>query len=422
MSFRACIENAIKAGSLSEEKGRNVMEEYDRALERARVEGLEEGAAHGRAADEAFQATTKLNADKRVRKIHEMQRASELWDRIHNSTKPESEMINVLQDLDLNFRSVQGMLRARMNGLIEKYSPKKAGFQLPVRDLDNIVYEKLREQSRPRRSQSLNNWRTPLRIRLKRRASGRICMARRSAEPTLYHSAEAGRGEGSGRAGRHLVRDHIENADWSIMKSRGLPIPPEQREQLLREMYRGIISDGFDDPAARQTRGITLINRLDRDRFLYYKDADAWLDMQKKYGTGNVYEQIIHLTDSMARDISLLKVLGPNPDSMKEFVKAAAGHKASEIDLAAEPGKRNRVDTVKRKFSLFDNMYKLFTHKIASTQGNWGVNLVATVRTVAANALLGGSLIPSVGGDLANSKTAAMLFQMPEMKIFPAVS
>jgi hypothetical protein len=417
MSFKLCIQNAIAAGSLSEEKGRNVMDEFDRALEQARLDGMEEGAAHGHAADEAFKATTKLNADKRVQKIHQMQRASELWDRLHRTDKPNSEMINVLQDLDLNYRSVQGMLRARLNGLIEKYSPKKAGWQLPVRDLDNIVYESY-EASRGRGDPESQQLADAIKDTIET-ARNWANMYGATIEPNPHYIIPQKQDAVKARAVSEdtWVRDHLEHSDWSIMRSRGLPIPPAQREQILREMWRGIISDGFDDPAARQTRGITLINRLDRDRFLYYKDAGSWLAMQKKYGTGNVYEQIIHLTDSMARDISLLKVLGPNPDSMKEFVKAAAGHRASEIDIAANPGKRVAVDAVERKFTLYDNMYKLFTHKIASTQGNWGVNLIATVRTVAANAMLGGSLIPSVGGDLANSKTAAMLFKVPEMKI-----
>lgn len=418
MSFKLCIQNAIETGRLSEDKGKSVMEEFDRALERARLEGLEEGAANGRAADEAFQNTTKLNADKRTQKIHQMQRASELWDRLHNTNKPEKEMIEVLQSLDLNFVTLQGLLRGRLNGLIDKYSPKMGGLVLPIKDLDNIVHASYKE-SRGRADPESQAFADAVKETIDT-AVNEANMYGATIEknpnyilPQKQHAVKA-------RAVSEdtWVNDHKDNVDWSIMRSRGLPIPPDQREEVLRQMYRGIISDGFDDPASRRAHGVTLINKLDRDRFLYYKDSDAWLAMQKKYGTGNVYEQVIHLVDSMARDISLLKVFGPNPDSMKEFVKDAAGHRASEIDAIAKPGKRTRVKTVERRFGLYDDMYKIFTHKVPSTEGNWAVNLWATGRTVTSNALLGSTVIPSIGGDLANSKTAAMLFNIPEMKIF----
>jgi hypothetical protein len=165
-----------------------------------------------------------------------------------------------------------------------------------------------------------------------------------------------------------------------------------------------------------QTKGVNLANRLNRDRFLYYAGGDAWNAMQKKYGAGNVHEQVIGMIDAMAKDISLLMKLGPNPESMKSFVNKEALGRGAELDAAAGANQRKELSTVKRRLAVMEDEYNIHARHVPTLEGNGPVQAFASVRSLAVNALLGSIFIPSFISDTFNARAVNNLFNMPTAK------
>jgi hypothetical protein len=214
------------------------------------------------------------------------------------------------------------------------------------------------------------------------------------------------------------VQDHIDNLDWEVMRFGGKEIPVGERAEILGKTYRGIVNDGMDRGDVAQLHAPSLGSRLNRDRFLYYKDADAYIAMQKKYGAGNFYEQTINMVEAMSKDISMLKMFGPSSDSMKEFTKRAAESRASDLNNARPAGKKTLVKKMERQVKLFDDQLKIHAWHIVSADGNFAVQSFAAIRTLAVAARLGSSLIPNFFGDIGNSKVMKRAMGMPEVSVF----
>lgn len=200
------------------------------------------------------------------------------------------------------------------------------------------------------------------------------------------------------------------------MRYAGEKIEAGQREEILRQVYRGIISDGADDLATAQGRQPNLANRLNRDRFLYYASGDAWNAMQKAYGAGNVHQQVISMVDAMAKDISILMKFGPSPDSMKQFAIKNAENRGYELDAAAGANRRKELNKVRRRVATMEEEYKIHSRHVPSLESNFAVQAWTTLPKLAVNALLGSIFIPNFISDTFNARAVNNLFNMPAAK------
>lgn len=119
----------------------------------------------------------------------------------------------------------------------------------------------------------------------------------------------------------------------------GQPFTATSLQKALRDMYDGIVSAGWDTRKAGGAGGKALANQRAEARFLIFRDADAWLAYQRKYGgVAGVSERAVasavldlitsHIGD-MADDIAAMEILGPNPDAtvrwMQDLLQKAEG-------------------------------------------------------------------------------------------------
>lgn len=413
MSFRDCIQTAIDTGRVTARKGAEALEAFDAEYERALVDHPE-GVANGLAAKTAVEHITTLKAEKRWQRQHEMQRAHELHSRLIKSDDPAEELERIIIDLENSYDTVRSFSMAHIDLMLSKYKPKKGGWVVPTDNQDNVVRAAYGDRRNAEAGEMFDSL-ADMQETLRKWANMYGANIPQNKNRRLFQTHD-------GVKVRAVpedvwVKEHLGALDWEIMRYAGKPIAEENREEILRRTYRGIISDGADRANTAQGNVPNLASRLNRDRFLYYKSADDYLAMQKKYGAGNLYEQTIGMVDAMAKDISLLRVFGPNADSMKEFAKRTAKERGAEIDRGLEPGKRGKLQEVTRQTQVFEDEYNIHSRHVPTADGNWPVQAFATVRTMAVNALLGGVFIPSVYGDLANAKVARRLFNLPENRV-----
>lgn len=417
MSWKDCITSAVEAGRIRPERGDMAHEAYDRAYARALAEGMDEGSADLKAADAAVEEITTLNKTKRWQRIKEMQSAKVLHDRIMGSNKPWEELEAIIVDLENAYDTTRSFAMANLDRMLMEYKPKMGGLKISLKGLEKVVRGAFGEAVEPEYKEMADALQETMEL-LRKMANSHGADIPKSKNSNLFQTHDAVKV--SSVTQDTWVNDHLREGvlDWEVMRFEGKIIDPANRREVLERTYRGIVTDGADRGLEAQGNTPNLATRLNRDRFLHYAGADAWLEMQSKYGAGTLYEQTIGMIDAMAKDISLMRVFGPNADSMKEFVKRTAKKRGGDMDLEKGANERRLLKKVERQINVFEDEYSIHSRHTPSLEGNLAVQSFSAARTVFVGAKLGGVFIPSLAGDLTNAKVARRMFNLPEGKVF----
>ena len=418
MSWRDCIQSAIDSGRISAAKGARAFETFDEKFDEAIADGATEGEAVLRAADAAVEEITELNKGKRWARINEMQRQHDIYQRLMKATDPRRELERIMVDTELSYETVRGIAMANLDRLLMKYKPKKGGLHVPTDGLDDIVYAAYPDTAGRASREGKELFDAIFEAQEVLRKEANMYGANIPENPNRRLAQTHEQRLVQAVTKETWVEDHMRTLDWDVMRFEGKAISEAKREEVLGRVYDGIVNDGAGRGSPAQNQQPSLANRLARDRFLYYKDADSYIAMQKKYGRGNLYEQTIGLIDHMSMEISLLKHFGPSPDTTREFAKRVGRERAAQLNNARPVGKRNVVnnyDDYARE--VFDEMYAIHTRQIGSPDGNLMAQTFSTLRTIAVSAKLGGVFIPTVFGDIANARVARRMMNLPEVRV-----
>lgn len=415
MSFRDCIQSAVETGRLSAKKAAEAFASYDKEYERAVAAGEPDGVADGLAAGKSLEQITTLKAAKRWDRINTMQRAHELHTRFQGNPDPIAELGKIPMEMELSQDAVRSIAMASLDSFMQRFGPKMAGIKKLGDDIRGVIraaygeggnaMDKLHADAVINVREMLRKWANMYGASIPENANAKIPQTHDTVRVRSHSEDE-------------WVGDHMQHLDWDTMRFAGQLIPEERRDEILRHTYQGIINEGFDRGSPAQHHGVSLGNRLNRDRFLYYKNADSYMAMQDKYGAGNFYEQTIGMVETMAKDISILKTFGPAPDAMKEFTKRVGGLRASELNATAK--NKNIIDKYQRAEKLFDREYQIHSWHTPTADGNLPVQLFATIRTTAVTALLGKSFFSNFFSDLANASIMKRVVGLPQVSVFRA--
>lgn len=104
----------------------------------------------------------------------------------------------------------------------------------------------------------------------------------------------------------------------------GRPLSDEQLEESLQYVFESIVTHGVNkaEDFTVPRLGKKLSRKHSDRRFLYFKDAQSWIDYQNKFGRGDVMSVFTDYIDSMAIDVAVMERLGPNPQSTIDALKA----------------------------------------------------------------------------------------------------
>lgn len=416
MSFRDCIQTAIDSGRITAKKGAEAFDSFDRAYAKAKEKGEPDGAAATEAALKTLEDITTLKQEKRWARINEMQRSHEIYTRLMNADDPADELQRIVVDLELSQETVRSFAMANLDRLMLEYKPRAGGLVIPTDNMDDVAraaYGDVRSPEAKEMADSVIETMEMLRLWANRYGAA----IPENKNRVLFQTHDQVRV--SAVEEDEWVNDHLREGvlDWEVMRYAGKKIDEGEREEILRKTYQGIVNDGFDREAPAQAKRLSLGQRLNRDRFLYYKGAESYIEMQKKYGAGNFYEQTINMVEILAKDISVLKTFGPNADTIKEFTKTTALKRAADLNNLQPAGKKTLVKKMEKQVELFEDEYRIHSWHVVSADGNLAVQSLSTVRTLATSALLGMSFIPNLFGDLANARVARRMFNMPEISV-----
>ncbi|MBO6816508.1 MAG: hypothetical protein JJ891_16760 [Rhizobiaceae bacterium] len=188
-------------------------------------------------------------------------------------------------------------------------------------------------------------------------------------------------------------------------------------DDALDYSWESITSDGWahHNPQARKFGSGSISNKYQDARFLQFRDADAWLAYNRKFGESDVISNIFNHVNMMASDIAALEQFGPNPEGtiewMKQVVRKEIGKAQSGVSdqvysmvgLDAGQGAEYRIDAL--------------WQRLRGQPTVWGrpAKLAADARNIASSAYLGATGILAGATDPFISASARYLAGLPVM-------
>lgn len=84
-------------------------------------------------------------------------------------------------------------------------------------------------------------------------------------------------------------------------------------EPILRRVYDNIIGNKDEFEAIPRRRGKTG-SSLEKERVLFFRDAESWVDYSTNFGNGNAWESAMSYLDTNIRKLAVMEHLGPRPE------------------------------------------------------------------------------------------------------------
>lgn len=214
------------------------------------------------------------------------------------------------------------------------------------------------------------------------------------------------------RAGRDAwVRDVMPLVDRSrYVNERGRPFNDTELADFLGAAWESIATGGVNKlEPGRFSGGGMRANRGNESRQVHFRDADAFLDYQAKYGERPVYDVITGHIGGMAKDIALVETLGPNPDHTFRLFR----DRALKTMTLAEPTKAG--DFQKDAINV-ENLYNLVAGKTAPVASLPLARFFDGLRNLMVSSRLGSAVITAVT-DEGTMRVAAAVNNLPEMQL-----
>lgn len=198
------------------------------------------------------------------------------------------------------------------------------------------------------------------------------------------------------------VNDVLPDQDVSMfVHENGDYYSQQEIRSLLEYTYDTLSSDGANKiEVGRQATGggtSKVTNRHGESRVLHFKDADAWLRYQNKYGGLPLVDLVEAHINGLSKDIAMVENLGSNPKTALKILMDAAAKKDWEKGIEENQTKssRKRIETMFDEFSGGN-----------SPQSQVLANLGTSYRSMNIFSMLGGTTITSITDQATIAKTA----------------
>jgi hypothetical protein len=165
-----------------------------------------------------------------------------------------------------------------------------------------------------------------------------------------------------------------------MLDDNGKVLDDKSFEEGINYTYETITSGGLNK--AKDFTVPMLGKKLSRKgserRFLYFKDADSWLQYQKEFGKGDIFTTLTDHIEMKANDIALMEILGTSPESTFKALQAQIekGHKFTQ----------------RQKF-MAQAQYNVVSGKINQGEMTTAADVMQSTRNVMTGGLLGNAFL-----------------------------
>lgn len=119
-----------------------------------------------------------------------------------------------------------------------------------------------------------------------------------------------------------FMMDRVDRKAAQYIDETGQYFDDARMRQFLEYSFDTLSTNGANKGTAPGKAG--LANRMSKERQLFFKDADSWLEANRLFGSNDLLTGIMNHTERTAKDISLLEMFGPNPDRVYQQLKSEA--------------------------------------------------------------------------------------------------
>lgn len=393
MSFRDCVEAAVKAGRLSREAAEDLYTRQRDAAERFVLDPQHSPESAARMAEEL--GLERAKQDVRLRKYQAALQAirnAENADRVLGYQHGPSLAVRTLlardsrgvatwSNVETHARSILGQAHATLAEGISQLRTRWLGFQRDTKMLKNAVREAFGESTGDVRAAGFARaWgeaAEALRLRFNR-AGGAIPRRQDWGMPQTHDAVRVG------RASRGEWVDFVKSRldiDRMVDVETGSAFTPDALDVVLQGVYETIRTNGLADMVPGAAGGKKLANRHQDARFLVFKDADSWLEYQERFGSDNLFGTMMDHLRAMSRDVALLEVMGPNPVASFRYLQ----------DLARQ---REPTRNVRRQAN--ESIFRMVAGSGDANRSPFVAQLFGAIRSWNVGALLGGAALSAV--------------------------
>lgn len=413
-----CIANGMTEGSITPEQGRAASDMFE-DIRDALTDRMGPEAASNSAARQTFDQLAADAAHKKRTKLMQIQRYRSLernMDEFESDRPGKALQALVARDKRANFQNIEGVYQstrkqafAQMAEILGRYRKGVIGQTRYSAELPTLVREVFGQDTGnvPAREMA-ESWRIVSdRLRQRANAAGMRIPKRADWGMPQSHDMLSVR-KVTEAEWKDFIRDRLDPAKM-IDEKTGLPMNDQTLELALSEVYTTIVEGGLNKVSTPKfsAGGTSLANRRTDHRFLVFKDPDAWLEYQQKFGEPDPFATMIRHVESMSRDIAMLEVFGPNPNAMITALKTRAKKIAVNTDLE---------NTLSGDLAFFDAIYDIFTGRANVADNQLIADIGAGTRNILNASLLGGAFLSALS-DLGTQRMAAMMVGMPQTQL-----
>ncbi|MCK8787100.1 hypothetical protein M0638_22245 [Roseomonas sp. NAR14] len=323
-SFSAakCLNDAVEQGRMSRAGAEKALASVRRIMEEN--PGIGEGAAATRAAEEGRIAAAQQKRQAALQAIAQNRMLEDVAAHPDGAAWGAAAVFArdltgkaTYSNVEGRTAAIRGILHAKIADTLEQYRSTALGLRRDVVGLTRLVRELYGESTGDgAAANAARGWREATDYAVDRfnAAGGTIARKQGWNLPQGWDAdvvKAAGRGafldwmEQAVADGRLRIWDYEANA----------PVNPLRRAEILSNAWDRISTKGLSDLVPGQGGGTKLANsRADRRAF-EWTSADAWLEANRKWNTGDagIWDLLTGHIDGMAQDIAMLERLGPNP-------------------------------------------------------------------------------------------------------------
>lgn len=341
-----CLQRAVDAGELDQARANAAKSEFDQLVERYN-QAMPRHQAEATAALHLKEATRKAQRSRRHAVLNQLQSMTRLRSLIESAPDPAIALRNLLEHSEgsgFAGESVQSlsnaMIRSVNAGLadvVRATGRNIIGNNRQPALLRDILRELHEETTGNARAKALAGAVRHQQKRLRQMFNAHGGDIGQIADYGVAHSHDAARLRKAGFDA--WAAEIAPRLDWSRIVDRSTDQPfaargaqpdPATAQAFLRNVYDGIVTRGWDNRDPSMTvGGKALYNTRAEPRVLHFLDGSNWLDYNRAFGTSDPFSAMIGGLHSMARDVAMMRVLGPNPRMGLEYAAQVAQKRAT---------------------------------------------------------------------------------------------
>jgi hypothetical protein len=157
----------------------------------------------------------------------------------------------------------------------------------------------------------------------------------------------------------------------------------DQVDEALNSVYETITTHGLNKVKELKVPrlGKKLSRKGSEKRFLYFKDADSWIAYQNKFGRGDVFTTLTDHMNSMANDVALMEIFGPNPETTFRALQTQA--------------EKKKALTNRQKY-FSESIYNVVSGKVNQGELTGVSDFMQTTRNLLTSAFLGKAFLSAI--------------------------